>query len=57
MRDDDEGQIAISIRTKEDCVFIDFAKDVRWIGFCREQGIALAETIMKHALTLPPTGH
>lgn len=49
LTDDDEGEIAIGITTKDDVVIIDFGKPIAWIGFSKEQAKEIGELLIKKA--------
>ena len=45
----DEGEIKISIGTKENKVVVSFGKSISWIGFDKAQALEISETLKKHA--------
>lgn len=48
---EDDGQLAFAIGADRDkgIVFVDFGKDVSWIGLPPEQAVALAELLIANA--------
>lgn len=50
LNDQDEGQLAVRISTKESkTVVINFNKLISWIGFSKEEAIVFARVILEHA--------
>lgn len=55
LTDSDEGEIMVGITSVEGRVIINFGKPVHWVGFTREQAMGIANSITKHAATIPVT--
>ena len=53
---DDEGETALIVGVKDGVVILDFRKQLTWVGFYKEEAIALSEAIKHHAMTIPDTG-
>jgi hypothetical protein len=51
----DEGEIRLAIGCADGKVLINFGKPTAWIGFTRAEALNIAETLIKHAATLPTT--
>lgn len=49
----DEGGLRIAIGTEGNVVTIRFGKQISWLGMPKQEAIALANIILKHADTLP----
>lgn len=49
----DEGEIKFAITAIEDRVVVNFGTPVHWVGFTRAQALAVANSLTKHAATIP----
>lgn len=49
----DEGEIKFAITAIEDRVVLNFGSPVHWIGFTRAQALAVANSLTKHAASIP----
>lgn len=52
----DEGAVALQIGSENGRVVLQFPKPVKWIGFTREQALQIANSLIKHAASLPGEG-
>ncbi len=52
LKDDDEGELEVSIGILDSAVVINFGKPITWIGLGVEEARGLAELLLKHASEL-----
>jgi len=49
----DEGEIKFAIAAIEDRVVLNFGSPVHWIGLTRAQALSVANSLTKHAASIP----
>jgi len=49
LKDDDEGELRMAVFERDGNIVIDFGKELAWIGFGKDEAIALGEMLIKKA--------